>query len=175
MQDLMHCIRSLRVLRCIKRCIKLLRSLRFPVLHQTLHQTPHQTLHQIASDGCIRFETPCFNPGTTRRTLLNGANPNWSTVREGDECTLKPLHQTPTGCCCIRCCIKWCAVGLLLRLHQMLHQMCVVRRPAFASNENLVFASNNLMHASDCIRRYTNSRCPTIAHTHIAAPLAVPP
>ena len=115
---------------------------RFPVLHQTLHQTPHQTLHQIASDGCIRFETPCFNPGTTRRTLLNGANPNWSTVREGDECTLKPLHQTPTGCCCIRCCIKWCAVGLLLRLHQMLHQMCVVRRPAFASNENLMLASN---------------------------------
>ena len=135
MQDLMHCIRSLRVLRCIKRCIGLLRSLRFPVLHQTLHQTPHQMLHQIASDGCIRFETPCFNPGTTRLTLLNGANPNWSTVREGDECTLKPLHQTPTGCAlasdgasngamlvsccsCIRCCIK-CVLYGAPRLHQM--------------------------------------------------------
>ena len=135
MQDLMHCIRSLRVLRCIKRCIKLLRSLRFPVLHQTLHQTPHQTLHQIASDGCIRFETPCFNPGTTRRTLLNGANPNWSTVREGDECTLSHCIKLPpvavasdvasngallVSCCgCIRCCIK-CVLYGAPRLHQMI-------------------------------------------------------
>ena len=67
-----------------------------PPLHQTLDQTPQITpippvasnaasnsASDVASDGCIGLETPCFNPGTTRLILLNGANPNWSTVREG--------------------------------------------------------------------------------------------
>ena len=54
-------------------------------LHQTLHQTRHQMLHQIASDGCIRFETPCFNPGTPGRNRLNGQTLIGARMQEGDE------------------------------------------------------------------------------------------